>query len=147
AGEPELLAKELQALLDDDTERARMGAAAWQRVQERFTWRAVAELTAERYISAIDTITGPSTHSTGRRSPSAPERARADTASPHRARSCPGSPGMSPCSPSVRAHAAGSWAGAGAATPTRSTVAVPTASPSTRTAMISPRSRRCWARC
>src|SRR5699024_6529852 len=40
AGEPELLAKELQALLDDDTERARMGAAAWQRVQERFTWRA-----------------------------------------------------------------------------------------------------------
>lgn len=80
AGEPELLAKELQALLDDDTERARMGAAAWQRVQERFTWRAVAELTAERYISAIDTVTGPSTHSTGGRSPSAQERARADKA-------------------------------------------------------------------
>lgn len=79
-GDPELLAKEIEALLDDDTERARMGAAAWQRVQERFTWKAVAELTAERYLSAIDTVTGPSTRPTGDHTPSTPVRARANKA-------------------------------------------------------------------
>ncbi|WP_397222856.1 glycosyltransferase family 4 protein [Nocardiopsis lambiniae] len=57
-GDPELLAAELTALLDDDTERERMGAAAWHRVQERFTWRAVAELTARRYASTIASVTG-----------------------------------------------------------------------------------------
>jgi glycosyltransferase involved in cell wall biosynthesis len=57
-GDPEVLAAELGALLDDDAERARMGAAAWRRVQERFTWSAVAELTAQRYASTIAAVTG-----------------------------------------------------------------------------------------
>ncbi|GLU46698.1 glycosyltransferase family 4 protein [Nocardiopsis ansamitocini] len=53
-GDPEEMAAAIADLLDDDAARARMGAAAWQRVQERFTWRAVAEATALRYIEAID---------------------------------------------------------------------------------------------
>ena len=57
-GDSELLAGELAALLDDDAERERMGAAAWNRVQERFTWKAVAELTAQRYASTIATVKG-----------------------------------------------------------------------------------------
>ncbi|MEU0493247.1 glycosyltransferase family 4 protein [Nocardiopsis sp. NPDC006139] len=57
-GDPGLLAAELARLLDDDAERERMGAAAWRRVQERFTWRAVAELTARRYASTIASATG-----------------------------------------------------------------------------------------
>lgn len=52
-GDPEELALAIGALLEDPAERARMGAAAWQRVQERFTWRAVAEATAHRYTEAI----------------------------------------------------------------------------------------------
>ena len=57
-GDPELLAGELAALFDDNAERERMGAAAWNRVQERFTWKAVAELTAQRYASTIATVQG-----------------------------------------------------------------------------------------
>ncbi|MBB6120774.1 glycosyltransferase family 4 protein [Nocardiopsis algeriensis] len=57
-GDPEVLAAEIAALLDDADERERMGAAAWRRVQERFTWRAVAELTARRYASTIDAVRG-----------------------------------------------------------------------------------------
>ncbi|GAB3207979.1 Glycosyltransferase involved in cell wall bisynthesis [Marinactinospora thermotolerans DSM 45154] len=53
-GDPEELAAAVGALLDDDAERARMGEAAWQRVQERFTWRAVAEATARRYAAAVE---------------------------------------------------------------------------------------------
>lgn len=79
-GDPELLAKELDALLNDDTERSRMGAAAWQRVQERFTWRAVAELTTEHYLSTIDTVTRSSVHPTDTSTPSTPVRARANKA-------------------------------------------------------------------
>ena len=52
-GDPEELAAEIGALLDDPQERDRMGRAAWQRVQERFTWRAVAEATARTYTAAI----------------------------------------------------------------------------------------------
>jgi len=44
----------LSGLLDSPEERARLGAAAWQRVQERFTWSAVARATVERYRRAID---------------------------------------------------------------------------------------------
>ncbi|RNL84868.1 glycosyltransferase family 4 protein [Halostreptopolyspora alba] len=55
-GDPEELAMAIGALLDDPAERARMGAAAWQRVQERFTWRAVAEATAHRYTEAIGQV-------------------------------------------------------------------------------------------
>ncbi|MBB4933675.1 glycosyltransferase involved in cell wall biosynthesis [Lipingzhangella halophila] len=55
-GDPEELATAIAGLLDDPAERARMGAAAWQRVQERFTWRAVAEATARRYAEAIGQV-------------------------------------------------------------------------------------------
>ena len=39
----------LAAMLDDPERRARMGRAGRERVQERFTWRAVAEATAAAY--------------------------------------------------------------------------------------------------
>jgi glycosyltransferase involved in cell wall biosynthesis len=41
------------ALLDDPERRARMGAAGRRRVEERFSWRAVAEATAEAYERAL----------------------------------------------------------------------------------------------
>jgi glycosyltransferase involved in cell wall biosynthesis len=41
------------ALLDDPERRARMGAAGRRRVEERFSWRAVAEATAAAYERAI----------------------------------------------------------------------------------------------
>ncbi|TDQ53583.1 glycosyltransferase family 4 protein [Actinorugispora endophytica] len=53
-GDPEALAAAVAGLLDDDAERARMGEAAWLRVQERFTWRTVAETTARRYVEAVE---------------------------------------------------------------------------------------------
>ncbi|MFC7327757.1 glycosyltransferase family 4 protein [Marinactinospora rubrisoli] len=53
-GDPEELAATVGALLDDPAERARMGEAAWRRVQERFTWRAVASATARCYAAAIE---------------------------------------------------------------------------------------------
>jgi glycosyltransferase involved in cell wall biosynthesis len=43
----------LGALLDDPERRARMGAAGRRRVEERFSWRAVAQATAEAYERAI----------------------------------------------------------------------------------------------
>ena len=52
-GNPEVLAAALRNLLDSPTERARLGAAAWQRVQERFAWPAVARATVERYRDAM----------------------------------------------------------------------------------------------
>jgi glycosyltransferase involved in cell wall biosynthesis len=52
-GNPEALAAALRDLLDSPGERARLGAAAWQRVQERFAWSAVARATVERYREAI----------------------------------------------------------------------------------------------
>ncbi len=52
-GNPEVLAAALRSLLDSPTERARLGAAAWQRVQERFAWPAVARATVERYRDAM----------------------------------------------------------------------------------------------
>ncbi|RCV47433.1 glycosyltransferase family 4 protein [Marinitenerispora sediminis] len=53
-GDPEELAAAVGALLDDAAERERMGAAAWRRVEERFTWRAVAAATADSYAAAIE---------------------------------------------------------------------------------------------
>jgi glycosyltransferase involved in cell wall biosynthesis len=53
-GDAEALAAVLRDLLDSPEERARLGAAAWQRVQERFTWSAVARATVQRYLHAID---------------------------------------------------------------------------------------------
>ena len=79
-GDPELLAAELTSLFDDETERERMSAAAWRRVQERFTWKAVAELTAQRYASTIATVKGTGTGSDDGVHRPAPERARANGA-------------------------------------------------------------------
>ena len=41
-------------MLDDDERRARMGAAGRKRVQELFSWRAVAAATARAYEDVID---------------------------------------------------------------------------------------------
>jgi glycosyltransferase involved in cell wall biosynthesis len=53
-GDAEALFTVLSRLLDSPEERARLGAAAWQRVQERFTWSAVARATVQRYHHAIE---------------------------------------------------------------------------------------------
>ncbi|WP_017584164.1 glycosyltransferase family 4 protein [Nocardiopsis valliformis] len=79
-GDPELLAAELTSLFDDDAERERMSAAAWRRVQERFTWKAVAELTAQRYASTIDAVKGTSAGTGDDDNRPAPVRARANGA-------------------------------------------------------------------
>jgi len=47
------LERALAAMLDDDDRRARMGAAGRQRVEEMFSWRAVAEATATAYAEVI----------------------------------------------------------------------------------------------
>ncbi|GAA3758174.1 glycosyltransferase family 4 protein [Salinactinospora qingdaonensis] len=49
------LAATIAALLDDEKERTRLGEAAWTRVRERFSWRAVAAATAQRYAATIAT--------------------------------------------------------------------------------------------
>jgi glycosyltransferase involved in cell wall biosynthesis len=48
------LAAALEALLDDPERRHRMGAAGRQRALEKFSWRAVAEATAEAFQRAIN---------------------------------------------------------------------------------------------
>lgn len=53
-GDAEELAVAVGTLLDSPAARARMAAAALERVQRRFTWRAVAEATARRYRAAVD---------------------------------------------------------------------------------------------
>jgi glycosyltransferase involved in cell wall biosynthesis len=53
-GNPDELAATLRDLLDSPAERDRLGAAAWQRVQERFAWNAVARATVRRYRAAIE---------------------------------------------------------------------------------------------
>jgi glycosyltransferase involved in cell wall biosynthesis len=62
-GNPESLAAALRELLDAPAERDRLGAAAWQRVQERFTWSAVARATVARYRAAIATFGEPAERS------------------------------------------------------------------------------------
>jgi glycosyltransferase involved in cell wall biosynthesis len=52
-GNPEQLAAALRGLIDSPAERARLGAAAWQRVQERFAWPAVARATVGQYRDAM----------------------------------------------------------------------------------------------
>ncbi|MGI8331031.1 glycosyltransferase family 4 protein [Actinomadura scrupuli] len=52
-GDVEELAATLRRLHDSPAERARIGEAGYQRVQERFTWRAVAIATVEHYRAAV----------------------------------------------------------------------------------------------
>ena len=52
-GDAEELAAALRGLLDSPAERDRLSAAAWQRVQERFAWPAVARATVAEYERAI----------------------------------------------------------------------------------------------
>ena len=53
-GDVEELAATLRRLHDSPEERARVGAAGYRRVQERYTWRAVALATVEHYRAAIE---------------------------------------------------------------------------------------------
>ena len=68
-GDPEELAAALGALLDDPAHRARLGAAGLRRVQERYTWRAVAIETARGYAEAMERTAARAAAGT-RRSPS-----------------------------------------------------------------------------
>ena len=52
-GDTEALAAALRELHDSPERRARLGEAAWRRVQERFAWPAVARATVARYEAAI----------------------------------------------------------------------------------------------
>ena len=52
-GDPEELAAALRGLLDSPQRRAALSRAAWQRVQERFAWPAVARATVAEYRRAI----------------------------------------------------------------------------------------------
>jgi glycosyltransferase involved in cell wall biosynthesis len=52
-GEVGELEQALERMLDDPDRRARMGAAGRRRVQELFSWRAVAAATAAAYEEAI----------------------------------------------------------------------------------------------
>lgn len=55
-GDPEELAATLRDLLDSPERRARLSELAWQRVQERFAWPAVARATVAEYLRAIETF-------------------------------------------------------------------------------------------
>jgi len=54
-GDPEELAAALRRLHDSARERERLGAAAWDRVQERFAWPAVARAIVAQYYRATET--------------------------------------------------------------------------------------------
>jgi glycosyltransferase involved in cell wall biosynthesis len=58
-GDPSALAAAIGRLLGDPELRARLGAVARQRVLEKFTWRAAAAATAERYRAVIDASRDP----------------------------------------------------------------------------------------
>jgi glycosyltransferase involved in cell wall biosynthesis len=59
-GNPSDLAAALASLLDDEPRRRRLGAAGRRRVEERYTWRAMAAATAEVYAEARDARPEPS---------------------------------------------------------------------------------------
>jgi glycosyltransferase involved in cell wall biosynthesis len=67
------LAHAIEALLDDPERRERMGAAGRQRVLEHFSWRAVAQATAEAYEDAMG-----SRHARGVRGSTTESRGDAD---------------------------------------------------------------------
>ncbi|MEV0947620.1 glycosyltransferase family 4 protein [Rhodococcus sp. NPDC049939] len=52
-GDPQELADVLGALLDDPQRRSELGAAGRRRVLERYSWAAVAAMTAQTYVGAI----------------------------------------------------------------------------------------------
>jgi glycosyltransferase involved in cell wall biosynthesis len=52
-GDAEELAAAFRLLVDSPEERARLSAAALRRVQERFTWTAVARATVAEYRQAM----------------------------------------------------------------------------------------------
>jgi glycosyltransferase involved in cell wall biosynthesis len=52
-GDPEELAAAVAGLLDSPQRRSQLGQAAWDRVQERFAWPAVARATVAEYERAI----------------------------------------------------------------------------------------------
>jgi len=52
-GDPEELAATLRDLLDSPRRREELSALAWQRVQERFAWPAVARATVDEYQRAL----------------------------------------------------------------------------------------------
>jgi len=59
-GNPSDLAAALASLLDDEPRRRRLGASGRRRVEERYTWRAMAAATAEVYAEARDARMEPS---------------------------------------------------------------------------------------
>ena len=52
----ERLAQAIGALLDDESARAAMGAAARERVEERYSWAAVAAKTAAHYETVLEGV-------------------------------------------------------------------------------------------
>jgi glycosyltransferase involved in cell wall biosynthesis len=52
-GDPEELATAMRGLLDSPARRASLAQAAWHRVQERFTWSAVARAVVAEYRREI----------------------------------------------------------------------------------------------
>ncbi|MEO3938487.1 glycosyltransferase family 4 protein [Dermatophilaceae bacterium Soc4.6] len=52
-GDPEAIAAAVRALLDDEGERARLGAAGRERVLALYSWASVARRTVEAYVDAV----------------------------------------------------------------------------------------------
>ena len=52
-GEPEALARPIAALLDDERERRRLGAAAHKAVAEQLSWEACGRATVAAYEAAL----------------------------------------------------------------------------------------------
>jgi glycosyltransferase involved in cell wall biosynthesis len=77
-GDAEELAAALRGLLDSPGERERLSAAAWRRVQERFTWSAVARATVIEYERAIAAQPRPGEHDRTGAPPPAVHQAPAD---------------------------------------------------------------------
>jgi len=78
-GDAEELAAALRCLLDSPAERERLSAAAWRRVQERFTWSAVARATVAEYERAMAAQRRPGGHDqTGQQNRAAEQASNGD---------------------------------------------------------------------